>query len=338
MKRLFDLLPLEHPFTLPEKELRSLLSDQEFALLEKIGILALDTPLDNVSCQTCGEFHEVHVPSQARAFYVCPEAGKEMVDVHDLKRWRFQYEQLFDSLSHDLSITQDIQEFPKEVCWQLGTIKVGCEIVPVFFYLGQVDDTVVKDFPGVILIATSVQNNVSPNYLSKFISLADILEDKPTETLWSKNKWQAIVTKQQKIISSGIYTYPIELTLSGKELKISGSRVDHQVFLASIHSDGSGILLYPIFKICKAKPTNWITITIEAIKAVGPWGSNPAMDNVLKNLPQFAKYISDKGLKKPIRNLFFGGINKDTDEWEKMSQEACANVVKYLKQLPSSGN
>ena len=349
MKQLFNLLPLDYPLILLEKELKSLLSGQEFTLLEKIGVLALDTPLNNISCQTCGEFHEVHVPSQSKAFYVCPEAGKEMVDVHDLRRWRFQYEQLFDSLSHNLGITRDFHVLKKKTCWQLGTIPLNNENIQVFFYRGKIDDAVVKDFPGIILMATFTQNSTSPDCLSGLISLTNLLEDKPVETMWSKSRWDRFVTKQRKFVSTGIYSYPIELIFSGKELKICGSQIDYQVFLASVHSDGSGVLLDPIFKICKAKPTGWVRITAEAVTAVKPWGSNPAINDVLKNLPQFAKYTSYIGLKKPIRNLFFGGINKDgnsfkfrtalpVDEWEKMPQEVRTNIVKYLKQLPSLGN
>lgn len=139
--------------------------------------------------------------------------------------------------------------------------------------------------------------------------------------------------------------YALELVYSGTRLLIKGFIIQTQITLVSHQSKSSGLLLDPIFKACKAQPTRWHKLTKHEIKSRMKYEKQSEVDAMLKNSLQFRKYLSNVGLKDPIKKLFVAGAQTDfgikfrlaipSEEWDSLSVINQAEVVKYLTEKAS---
>lgn len=145
--------------------------------------------------------------------------------------------------------------------------------------------------------------------------------------------------------------YPLELNYSGNTLTISGSAIEKVVTLVHTQSEGSGLLLDSISKICKSKPTAWHKLDKKSLGTSMDFLNKVLSNNLneaINNPTKFSKYLTGIGLKKPIRQLFVAKASTDlklkfrlavpNKDWDNLSIGHKKEVVKYLTELASSRN
>lgn len=138
-------------------------------------------------------------------------------------------------------------------------------------------------------------------------------------------------------------TYPLELYYSGDRLMVRGNVIPNPITLVSHQSKSSGLLLDPIFKACKSRPTQWQILTKHKIMTCFKYDDTELQDEIeklLDNPSKFRKYLSNAGLKGLIRKLFIGKTGRDLrikfrlvvtiEEWDSLSVNDQENIVKSL--------
>lgn len=250
MKQLFKRLSLTYPLIFTERELNTLVTLKEQKTLTQLEILVRSTPLDNVPCQTCGEFHEVCAVG-GNVFYICPEAGKEHIEKIDLNTWVFQYNCLFDSLSKELSLITDRQELQKNTFWLIGTMHFNKDTVPIYFCRGRIDNTLLKTTPGIIIITARSQTNLNGENITKLVYLEDLITRKIGKHLWDKQKWQTTLScfyKRTAFESNG------DLFVDGKRTASVKPASASYYFLEILHKHyNDAVSQKEIFSYCEQK-------------------------------------------------------------------------------------
>ena len=197
MKQLFKLLSQAYPLILTEYELDKIVTLKDRETLSHLEILIQNKPLDSVACKTCNSFHEIHSQSNKQIFYVCPDGGKERVEPQEVKTWTIQYSRLFESLSKGLGIELQVKQLQKNTLWQLGTISIGNNVLPIFFTHAEVEQILTNVQRGVIII-TSRQSEYTSDYARSVIALENILSDNIRRNLWSKKKLALLLANQNR--------------------------------------------------------------------------------------------------------------------------------------------
>lgn len=142
--------------------------------------------------------------------------------------------------------------------------------------------------------------------------------------------------------------YPLELTYSGNRLQIRGYAIQNSVTLIHHQSEGSGLLLEPIFKACKAHPIRWHGLKKTNLMNCIQYADLELRDQVtevLNNPTQFQKYLNRIGLKGPVKKLFIaktkGGLGikfrlaVTDEEWNDLPKEEKKIVKRFLEIPPS---
>lgn len=143
--------------------------------------------------------------------------------------------------------------------------------------------------------------------------------------------------------------YPLKLVLSGNQLLIQGYAIPSSVKLVEHQLEGSGLLLNPIFKACRARPSEWHKLTKARINTCVKYEDielQKGVSHALENPAQFRKYLSKIGLKNPINKLFIrrasGGLGikfrliVPDEEWQDLSGIEREKVVKFISERASS--
>ena len=187
-----------YPLALPEQELLKLITSKELKTLSQAGIFVTGVSLQSIACQTCDALHEVHTNSSSKFFYVCPKAGKEYIEKHELVTWTVQYQTLFLSLTKELNLAEDIHEMQKNTFWRLGTMYVNKNSLPVYFSRGKIEDKLLKTTPGIIIIASRAQKSLETENSTKLVCLGDLIADKVGKNIWDKRKWVSALTSMHR--------------------------------------------------------------------------------------------------------------------------------------------
>ena len=140
---------------------------------------------------------------------------------------------------------------------------------------------------------------------------------------------------------------PLELTYSGNILSIQGYTINRMVKLIRTQSEGSGLLIEPIFKLCKSRPTQWHKLTKKGLDTYIPYGDTElrsGIERVAENPQTLRKYFSRIGIKGPIRDFFVGKSNNDLGlkfriampklEWDKLPKDRKRKIVNNVLNKP----
>lgn len=141
------------------------------------------------------------------------------------------------------------------------------------------------------------------------------------------------------------YDFPLELALEGKVFKIQGYGISNSIELVTLQKAGTSVILEPIFKICRSKPTTWKTISKKQIESVAGLDNLFSVQKIFKNFYQLSKYISGIGLTGILRKLFVGKIDNQkikmrisvpSKDWDNLSNKDKKEVVNILSKIASS--
>jgi len=250
MKQLFRRLSLAYPLILTERELNRLIALKERRVLSQLGILGPGKPLDAVECKTCSTFHEIHVQSDERIFYVCPDGGKESVNPQDINTWTVRYGELFDSLSKGLGFDSQVVELREATLWRLGTTQVDNAIIPVFFSREKVAEPS-KTPQEITIVASHQPSKFVSDDTRLVIALEDILADNANRGLWSKRKWASLLTNRSR---KTIFDSNGDLIVDGKRIAaISPSSPPYYFVEALNNKYNLAVSQDDIFSYCEQK-------------------------------------------------------------------------------------
>jgi len=197
------------------------------------------------------------------------------------------------------------------------------------------------------------EGRIAKNQLTRFIGISDSNDKKINLTSNTttdihererrKDKDSSCDQDKVKIKEKVKEVYPIFLVLKGDAFCISGKELDGINYkMQSITEAGSGAYIDPLLKVCKICPSKFKTITADDLKTKSVM-KDSVLDDALKKVPLFKRYLSNLGLKGKLRNLFYAnspsGLFKfriaiPTEEWDKFPKVKKKNLVNSICKFP----
>lgn len=138
----------------------------------------------------------------------------------------------------------------------------------------------------------------------------------------------------------------LRIYLNGEKLCISGIAVNNQeIIMCRIRLFGSGAIVGPLFRACSINPIVFKSIVREDLQTKSTM-KDAALNEALKNIPLFKRYISNLGLKGDLKSLFYGNsphgltfkfrVAVPQQEWASLTEDTKSKVVNYINSFSAT--
>lgn len=179
MKHLLNLLKYEYPLVIADTLLRKRISPARVESLLADMLFRPHSLRSAVTCARCFQAHEVFTSDMLGKgyYYVCgqPQGEMEVVQIEELRCWRFDIEAFLALIARQLGIQANVQLILSSTLWRLGRIRVHGSGLPItcLFCRAELQPTIrrlLKDYPSepvaLVYVADPIPDVVIPDNLA----------------------------------------------------------------------------------------------------------------------------------------------------------------------------